>query len=136
MTPDNLSNDTSLTSDEAAGEGSAEMSASATDTIVGAGQAQPPQGRQQVQLRIDDSAATVQYASTVRVWGSGEELNLDFAAAPRPSGQNQATLKIEHRVTLSPWAAKRLALALSQSVARYEQAYGTLELDERRRRKG
>jgi hypothetical protein len=36
---------------------------------------------------------------------------------------------------LNPWAAKRLALALNQAMARYEQTYGLLELDERKRRK-
>ncbi len=89
----------------------------------------------QVQLQVDDSQASVAYSTTARVWGSAEEINLDFAGPIRPTGQgNVARLKIDQRVVLNPWAAKRLAIALSQAVTRYEQTYGVLEIDERRRR--
>ncbi len=88
---------------------------------------------QQVQLDIDDSDTHTSYSSTVRVWGTAEEINLDFAGPIRPSGQTRATLTIDNRVILNPFAAKRLALALGQAVQRYEQAYGELELDPRKR---
>ncbi len=94
------------------------------------------QANTQVQLQIDDSKAPVTYSTTVRVWGSAEEFNLDFAGPLRPAGKNAAQLKIDQRLVLNPWAAKRLAIALGQAVARYEQTYGTLELDERKRRAG
>ena len=69
------------------------------------------------------------------VWGSAEEINLDFAGPIRATNQPKvARLRIDQRVTLNPWAAKRLAIALNQAVARYEQTYGALELDERKRR--
>jgi hypothetical protein len=35
---------------------------------------------------------------------------------------------------MSPWAAKRLHMALKQAIERYEEAYGPLEIDERKRR--
>ncbi len=89
--------------------------------------------QQQVQVQIDDSEVPVTYSSTVRVWGSAEEVNLDFAGPLRPSGPKSAKLKIDQRVTLNPWAAKRLCLALNQAVARYEKVYGTLEIDPRKR---
>ncbi len=88
---------------------------------------------QQVQLQIDDANATTTYSSTVRVSGTAEEINLDFAGPIRPTGPKAATLKIEQRVILNPWAAKRLAVALGQAVQRYEQTYGQLELDPRKR---
>lgn len=91
------------------------------------------QQQQQVQLQIDDSHATTTYSSTVRVSGSAEEINLDFAGPIRPAGPKNATLRIDQRVILNPWAAKRLALALAQAVQRYEQTYGELELDPRKR---
>lgn len=122
-----------------ANQTSEDASASTSGTITGAAdqQQQPNQQPQQpqVQLRIDDSATPAEYAKTVRVWGSAEEINLDFAQAPRPSGPNQATLTIDRRMTISPWAAKRLAIALGQSITRYEQTYGPLVLDEKQRRK-
>ena len=91
------------------------------------------QQAQQLQLQIDDSATPVTYSTTVRVWGSAEEINLDFAGPIRPTGPTSARLKIDQRVTLNPWAAKRLALALNQAIVRYEQTYGNLELDARKR---
>jgi hypothetical protein len=101
------------------------------ETISAAGaQAANPQ----VQLQIDDASAPVTYSTTVRVWGSAEEFNLDFAGPLRPAGQGAARLKIDQRLVLNPWAAKRLAIALGQAVGRYEQTYGALELDERKRR--
>jgi|GEM_PF-440596 len=102
------------------------------ETISAANQQQ----NSQVQLQIDDAAAPVTYSTTVRVWGSAEEFNLDFAGPLRPAGNNKASLKIDQRLVLNPWAAKRLAIALGQAVARYENTYGALELDERKRRSG
>ena len=89
--------------------------------------------QQQLQLQIDDAQTPVAYSSTVRVWGSAEEINLDFAGPLRPAGKNQAKLKIDQRIVLNPWAAKRLAMALGQAIQRYEKTYGTLELDVRKR---
>ncbi|MCE9589127.1 MAG: DUF3467 domain-containing protein [Planctomycetes bacterium] len=91
------------------------------------------QQQQQFQLTIDDATTPVTYSTTVRVWGSAEEINLDFAGPLRPTGPSAGRLKIDQRLILNPWAAKRLALALNQAVARYEQAYGVLELDARKR---
>jgi len=105
--------------------------ADTVETITAAGDQQ----QNQFQLQIDDSASPVLYSTTVRVWGSSEEINLDFAGPIRPTqSKNIARLKIDQRVILNPWAAKRLAVALGQAVARYESTYGTLELDERKRR--
>jgi len=91
------------------------------------------QQQNQVQIQIDDSQTTVSYSSTVRVWGSAEEVNLDFAGPLRPTGPKAAKLKIDHRIVLNPWAAKRLCLAMNQAIARYEKAYGALEVDPRKR---
>ena len=87
-----------------------------------------------MQIQLDESETVTNYSSTVRVWGSAEEINLDFAGQLRPAGPTAARLKIDQRMILNPWAAKRLAVALGQAVGRYEATYGTLELDERRRR--
>lgn len=91
---------------------------------------------QQMQLRIDDSNTPFYYASTARVSGTAEEIVLDLSRGLQPSGQGQATMKIDARVILSPWSAKRLAMALGQAVTRYEQAYGTIEIDPRKRQQG
>lgn len=88
----------------------------------------------QQQLRIDESNVQTFFSSTSRIWGTAEEIILDFSQGVRPSGQrNVAVLKIDSRVVMTPWAAKRLAIALGQTVQRYEQAYGIIEIDPRRR---
>ena len=104
-------------------------SADTIETISSASE----QPQQQVRLQIDDSDTPLTYSTNVRVWGTPEEINLDFAGPPRSGGANTARLKIDQRIVLSPWAAKRLALSLAQAVQRYEQSYGPLELDPRKR---
>jgi len=104
-------------------------SADTIETISSASE----QPQQQVRLHIDDSDTPLTYSTNVRVWSTPEEINLDFAGPPRSGGNNTARLKIDQRIVLSPWAAKRLALSLAQAVQRYEQSYGTLELDPRKR---
>ena len=89
--------------------------------------------QQQVQIKVEDDQVPVTYSSTVRVWGSTEEVNLDFAGPLRPSGPKTAKLKIDQRIVMNPWAAKRLCLALHQAIAKYEQTYGPLEVDPRKR---
>ncbi|MAX22960.1 MAG: hypothetical protein CMJ19_00530 [Phycisphaeraceae bacterium] len=107
-----------------------EQQSDTIETVAAANQ----QPNSKVQLQIDESNTPVTYSTTVRVWGSAEEFNLDFAGPLRPAGQNVARLKIDQRMVLNPWAAKRLAIALGQAVARYEATYGGLELEERKRR--
>ena len=109
----------------------------AGDTIETVSTAREGESQQQIQLQIDDAQASTSYSSTARVWGSAEEITIDFAGPVRTTQQpTVARLKIDQRVVLSPWAAKRLALALGQAVSRYEQTYGSLEIDERKRRVG
>lgn len=94
----------------------------------------PDPQQSQTQLRIDDATAGVNYSSTARIWGSAEEIIIDFSQGVRPSGQpNVAVLKIDSRTIMSPWAAKRLAIALGQTIQRYEQTYGPIEIDPRKR---
>lgn len=93
----------------------------------------PAGGGGQMEIQVDDTGAATLYSTTSRVWGSAEEIYLDFGGNLRPAGPSRAVLKVEQRVILSPWAAKRLAIALSQVVANYERLYGTLELDQRKR---
>ncbi|MEX0775045.1 MAG: DUF3467 domain-containing protein [Phycisphaeraceae bacterium] len=92
-------------------------------------------GGQQIQIQVDDSDAPVSYCTLVRVGGSAEEIVLDFSGPLRPTGAKSAVMQVEQRIFMNPWAAKRLAMALSQAIQRYEDAYGDLELDERKRRK-
>lgn len=112
--------------DESAPEASQAVDA-ANDTVTA-----PEQPQQQ--LRIDESGTQTFYSSTTRIWGTPEELIVDFTQGIRPTGQeNVAVMKVDARVVMSPYAAKRLALALGQNIQRYEQTFGVLEVDPRKR---
>ena len=104
-----------------------------SETIDSISSSSDQPGQQQLQIQLDDSQVKSTYSSNVRVWNSAEEFNVDFGGPLRQTGQAAALIKIEERIVLSPWAAKRLAIQLTQAVQRYEQAYGTLEIDPRRR---
>jgi hypothetical protein len=100
------------------------------------GQAQPQQQQMQVQLREDK--AHVVYSNVCRLFGgpNAEELVVDFAiTTPAPDRQDVMNMDVNARVIMNYFAAKRLALALSQAVQRYEQQFGAIELDPRRRLK-
>lgn len=92
-----------------------------------------PQG-QQMQVQIKDDKAAVVYSNVCRVGATPEEIFVDFAINLQHQDQpNVAIMEVSTRVLMNFYSAKRLALALSQAVQRYEQAFGQLELDPRRR---
>ncbi|MBI1372471.1 MAG: DUF3467 domain-containing protein [Phycisphaera sp.] len=116
--------------DKTTPESAEHATAGAGDTVSAPAEQTPPRG---AQLRLDESNVQCFYSSTTRLSGSAEEITIDFAQGIRPVGPNAAVLKIDARVVMSPWGAKRLVQALEQTVARYEQAYGVLETDPRKR---
>ena len=81
-------------------------------------------------VEIDEQGAVDTYANFFSVTGSPEEVMLDFGLL-RPDKKNSARLKA--RVFLNYYNAKRLLAGLTQSVRRFEQTYGTIEIDPRKR---
>ena len=57
---------------------------------------------------------------------------LDFALNTRPTGEMPEVLKLNQRVILIFFTAKRLLGALHMAVLRHEVAFGVLETDIRR----
>jgi hypothetical protein len=95
-------------------------------------------GAQQIQVQVRDEKAHTMYTNmwTVRPTHSAEEIIIDFGMAiPSAERQDAMTLDVQSRVILNYFSAKRLALQLSQVVQRYEQQFGTVELDVRKRLK-
>ena len=86
-----------------------------------------PQGQR---VEIDESGVYETYANLFSVTGSPEEVTLDFGLF-RPERKHAARLKA--RVFLNYYNAKRLITGLTQTVRRYEQTYGTIETDVRKR---
>lgn len=106
-------------------------------------QARAQTGQQQVRLRVDEREMKTTYANAFRTNGTAEEVMLDFGlnlVGQSPAGQgdqNQPEIlfKVNERVILNYYSAKRLAITLSQMIRRHEEQFGELELDMRKRQK-
>ena len=96
----------------------------------------PQQHQVQVQVREDKMHTIYSNVSGVRISPNAEEGLLDIGLIQQDPTKNDAMIMdISTRVYMSAYAAKKLALALSQVVQRYEQQFGSIELDPRRRLK-
>ena len=82
---------------------------------------------------LDDAEAQPSYANYCRVMGTPEELILDFCLSPNPHPGRQMNLKVQNRIVVSFYTAKRLLGALHMAVQRHERAFGVLETDVRKR---
>jgi hypothetical protein len=105
-------------------------------------QAQQQTGTQQVRLRIDDHDMTTIYSNAFRTNTTAEEIILDFgmnvvvpaqrapgaeAAGAEPAGD--ILFRLNNRVVMNYYTAKRLALLLGQLVRRHEEQFGELKLN-------
>lgn len=87
-------------------------------------------GQQQaVQVQVLDDNAVASYANFCRVTGSPEELIVDFGLNPQPIGVPKDPIRVNQRIILNFFTAKRLLAALQMSVARHEAVFGVLETD-------
>ncbi len=80
----------------------------------------------------DDSDMKTAYANVVNISSTREEVTLLFGTNQTwRTDQSQLTVKLSDRIIISPFAAKRLALVLTQTVQRYEEAFGVIEVGPR-----
>ena len=103
-------------------------------------QAREQTGQQQVRLRVDEREMTSTYANAFRTNGTAEEVMLDFGVnllspATQKDAQPEIIFKVNDRVIMNYYSAKRLAITLSQLIRRHEDEFGELELDVAKRRK-
>jgi hypothetical protein len=84
---------------------------------------------QQSKIVWDDTAMHSVYANVTNVTGGREELILLFGMnqAWQP-GQKEIKVQLTERVVLSPFAAKRLAFLLNNTLAEYERQFGSLDI--------
>ena len=89
--------------------------------------------QQQVRIALDDSQVNAKYSNFCRVTGTPEEVIVDYSLNPNPFSQEAQTVKIDQRIVLNYFTAKRLYAALQQTIMRHEQNFGVIELNVRRR---
>jgi hypothetical protein len=92
-------------------------------------------GRQQqhVQVQVKDDEVVATYANFCRVTGSPEELIIDFGLNPQPLGVPKDPIRVQQRIVVNFFTAKRLLAALQMSIARHESVFGVLETDIQKR---
>lgn len=80
-------------------------------------------------VKWDDSTMSTVYANVCNVTGTREEVALLFGTNQTLfTGQKEVTVKVTNRVVLSPYAAKRLQILLSEVIRQYESRFGELEI--------
>jgi hypothetical protein len=91
--------------------------------------------QQPVQIPVDIEHMVSTYANFFRVTGTPEELVLDFGLNTQqttPAGTPEP-VRLNQRLVLSFYTAKRLLNALQWAVSRYEGNFGVLETDFQKR---
>ena len=112
------------------------MANALTDSLFAPAQPQVPPQPQQVQSQefsVDSSNLSTAYANFARMTGTPEELILDFGLNTQVTPNPQESIKLNHRLVLDYYTAKRLLGALHWAVQQHESVYGVLELDVQKR---
>ncbi len=85
------------------------------------------------QVKVEDTQAVTTYANFCRVTGTPEELIIDVGLNSHPVGPQNESIRINQRLVLNYYTAKRLLGALQMSIQRHEAAFGVLETDVQKR---
>lgn len=91
-------------------------------------QAGPPHGQPQRSIRLDTSGLDTVYANFFAVAGSPDDVALYFGASSMLPGASEPMVRLSQRVMMIPSAAKRLMLALQQTIKQHEERFGPIEL--------
>lgn len=85
---------------------------------------------QPAQVRWDGSQMRTVYANVCNVSSTREEVALMFGINKNwhPS-QKELVIELSDRVIINPYAAKRLAILLTDTMAEYEKRFGVLSLE-------
>jgi len=103
-----------------------------TEATEAAPPADAPAAPQQ-ELVVDDVEAHAGYANFCRVSSTPEELILDLGLNPTPYATGKVEVKVNQRIILNHFTAKRLYGALFQALQMHERNFGVVEVDVRKR---
>lgn len=82
-----------------------------------------------LQVKWDDSNMKHSYANVCNATSTREETVLMFGMNQAwQAGQKEVTVQLSDRIILSPYAAKRLSLLLTNLVKQHEERFGPLPL--------
>jgi hypothetical protein len=81
----------------------------------------------QQKVRFDNTNSKSTYCNVCNASSTREEVVLNFGVNKTwDQGTNELEVQLEHRIILSPYAAKRLHDMLGQLLGEHEQRYGKL----------
>ncbi len=84
-------------------------------------------------VKVDDAAVAPCYANFCRVTGTPEEVVLDFGINTQPFNSSPEPIRVQQRVVLNFYTAKRMLRALELTLQRHEAAFGVIETDVQKR---
>jgi hypothetical protein len=88
------------------------------------------QEQPQTKIRWDGANMRSTYANVCNVSSTREEVTLLFGTNQNwHAGQKELTVELSDRMTLNPYAAKRLSILLNNTMQEYEKRFGDLELN-------
>jgi Protein of unknown function (DUF3467) len=87
----------------------------------------------QNEVVLDEKDAHAAYANFARVTATPEEVIIDLALNPNPFMAGKQEIKINNRLIMNFYTAKRLLSALAATMQRHESTFGVIELDVNRR---
>jgi len=84
----------------------------------------------QTTIRWDGSKMVSTYANVCNVTSGREEVTMLFGTHQNwHAGQKELTVDLTNRMILNPYAAKRLAILLANTIREYEARFGELKLE-------
>ncbi len=93
---------------------------------------QAPQGApRKLNIEIPDTVADGVYANLVLIAHNQSEIVFDFARIM----PNTPKTKIQSRIVMNPFNAKRLMLTLKDNIEKFEKQFGEIKLDEKSKSK-
>jgi hypothetical protein len=83
----------------------------------------------QMQVKWDDANMKSSYANVCNVMSTREEVVMMFGVNQAwHAGQKEVTVQLTDRIILSPHAAKRLSLLLTNIVKQHEERFGQINI--------
>lgn len=81
-------------------------------------------------VRWDDANMVTTYANICNVAGTREEVSLFFGTnVSWQGGQEEVRVRLDHRMLINPYTAKRLHLMLTNLLQEHERRFGSIQLD-------
>ena len=84
-------------------------------------------------LQVEEDELVPGYCNFCRVSSTPEEVIFDFGMNPQPFTPGVQKVRINNKLVMSFYTAKRFAAALVLAIQRHEKVYGQIELDVRKR---